>query len=360
MENLPPHLPRKSCDVKNHHIFNSLSSLVFLVFVSILTSIALTLATLAWIAPTFIPEQLVNNIQLKNNQPNKEDLGADAYNKVKQELWQVYDKRQKIGGKFYSIDTEKLQAVMFSSDGWAVAYAPDYHKGQEKYWEGIDYQGTSYSVEKVVFDQMTNLIYIKFVGEGFPFISFANWNNLNADTEIWSIYGFEKEKYLFGKAIKEENKNNYAIWQPQFFYHIDQSVPSGSLVINKDGQMVGISDESGKIVYGWMVENQFISVLQNNSTLYRAVPWSGSFVSGFVKDESVTKKVFGFYVQNSPTKPTEKTIGAGDLILQIQNKNIDAENAARQILTAPEKFSVLVWRNGKEVEIFVNKEVVNN
>lgn len=327
-----------------------------MVFIASLTSIALTLATLAWVAPTSIPDQLVTTMQ-KGGQQQVKDLDLNVLNKTKQRLWYIYDKRNKIDNNFYSNSTDRLQAVMFSSDGWAVTYAPKYSKGTEKYWEGIDYQGTSYSVEKVFVDHLSKFTYVKFAGDGFPFISFENWNNLTEGSLVWELSYDRNVQHVLKNPLNLGNEKKYSIWKSQFFYNLaDAKV--GDLIINENGAMVGLIDKNGSIIYGWMIDSQYASILQSGSPNYMGVDWSGYMVHGFTKNVDFTKRLSGFYVESSPTSATSSTVGVGDLVVRIENKTLEEQDVSRQILSAPEQFLATVFRDNREVEILVDKTKV--
>lgn len=358
MENFPPHLPKKACNVKTHNWLKSVWWILFVVFISSLSSLALTLSTLVWFAPSFIPDQLVTNTQ-KIFKDQKEDLDVAVLNKTKQRLWYIYDKREKIGGRFYPDSAEKMQAVLFSSDGWAIVYAPNYKAGLEKNWEAFDYQGVSYKIEKVFVDSLSKLAYVKFAGNGFSFISFANWNDVSAGQSVWEISADAREKYVLGKQVDFSTEKSYSIWEPQFFYQLPELSEPGSLVVNSSGEMVGILDSNRSMIYGWMVDSQFAPILEKGMTDYMAVLWKGRMAHGFIKENDFIKRVAGFYVESSPTRITDETVGAGDLIVRIQNRPVEAADLSRQILSAPEKFSVTILRDGREFNVEVTKTKIS-
>lgn len=357
MPNTPPHLPPKSCNLQVHRTRKTLPALLFFVLVSALTSVALTLTTVVWFVPTFTPEQMVTKIQ-KNKQEQKVELDIGVLNKTRQLVWNIYDKRQKIDNKYYRSSTEVLQAVMFSSDGWAVVYDADYKKGEEKNWEGVDYQGTIYKIEKVFVDPVSKLNYVKFAGEGFPFVSFVNWKDLGEGDVVWEVSLSDYKQQVLEKQINVSNIQTYSIWQQQYFYHLPNVIDGGSLIINEKGDLVGIVNENGNIIESWMVENQYSSVLKDGVPNYTAVAWKGYMVYGHTREEDYTKRISGFYIASSPTFITSSSVGQGDLIIRIQDRQVKASTLAREILLAPEKFNVTVLRNNVEIDIMVKKASV--
>ena len=78
-------------------------------------------------------------------------------------------------------------------------------------------------------------------------------------------------------------------------------------------------------------------------------------VHGFTKEGSTTNKISGFYVDSSNTGVSSSTVGISDLIVRTQGVSVDAYDLSRQILLAPNQFTVTVLRDNKEVEILVEK-----
>lgn len=312
------------------------------------------MSTLVWLVPSSIPDQLVLNTQ-KDLGDKSIDIDFSVLNNTKKKLWYVYDRRQKVDGQFYPDNAKALPAIMFSSDGWAVLYESDYFSGVERYWEGLDYQGTSYKVEKVFVDNIGGFVYVKFDGGGFPFVTFANWDDIGENSPVWEISRDGYKKHLLKKDFDFESKRDYKIWQPQLLLKVSEWLRGGNILVNENGELVGIINDNGGLLYGWIVEGQYASILQNSVVDYRAVPWTGYLAHGFVKTDDYTKKVSGFYVKNSSTKISSSTVGVGDLVVKVQGSPVSLVNLSRQILLAPEEFAVTVLRGSQEYEIIVKK-----
>lgn len=354
MIKIPPHLPPKTCDIKAHRTFKSIWGLLFLLAFAGLVSLTMTLSTLVWFVPSFIPDQSVLSTQ-KDLGDRFADIDLSVMNNTKKKLWYVYDRRQKVDGQFYPDNAKALPAIMFSSDGWAVLYDAGYFLGLERYWEGLDYQGTIYKVEKVFVDNIGGFIYVKFDGGGFPFVTFADWNKLDENSPVWEISRDSYKKHTLKNDSDNVNKRDYKIWQPQLLFKVSEFLASGDILINENGELSGIVNDDGRLLYSWMIEGQLASVLQNSAVDYRAVSWTGYMAHGFVKVNDYTKRVNGFYVKNSPTKISSSTVGVGDLVIKVQGAPVSLANLSRKILFAPEEFAVTVLRGGQEYEIMVKK-----
>lgn len=357
MEYRPPHLPPKACNIRTHNTFKSVWWLLFFVFVAGLSSVALTLSTVVWFTPSFIPNQMLVSSQKAAINNSSDDFDLSVLNNIRKRSWYVYDSRDKVEGQFYADTADKYQAIMFSSDGWAVAYIPDYNKTMQKYLEGVDYQGTLYTIDKVFLDPVSNLTYIKFEGAGYPFISFANWSDINENDTFWEVTNTKYTRHSIKKDLSLVEEV-YKIWEPQLLYVIKDDFNVGNILVNDQGQMVGVIDKTGRVIYGWLINSQYASVVQNGAPDYQAVQWSGYMVNGYVSYGELTKKVSGFYVTSSDTKVTSSTVGVGDVVTKIENNRADIVDLSRQILLSSKDFTVTVYRDGQEFDISILKNKV--
>ena len=349
-----PHLPPKTCEILAHRTYRSVWGLLFLTAIAGLASVAVTLSTLVWLVPGFFPEQLTLNTANEANEKNPE-IDPAVLNEAKKKLWYIYDKRQKLDGQFYPDSAAALSATMFSSDGWAVFYDEDYFVGKERYWEGIDYQGTSYKVEKIFVDKVSGFIYVKFDGGGFPFIIFADWDKVTENSVLWEISRDRYKRHLVKKDSAPVAKKDYKIWQPHFLFKVAEAMGNGNVLINEKGELVALTDDAGYLLYGWLIDNQYAAILRDGGVDYRVAPWSGYMAHGFVKTDDYTRKAGGFLVTNSPTRVSSSTVGVGDLITKVQGAPVSFDNISRQILFAPDDFVVTVLRGTEEYEIIIKK-----
>ena len=357
-----PHLPPKLDDLIPRSALQSLPWMLFLIGVSALTSIAITLATIVWLAPNVIPQEFITNSRERNLRGNAVlQLNPAVANDVRRRLWVIRDRRQKLNGGFYPVESAEYQAMMFSSDGWMVAAVPEYRIGAERGWEIADYQGQARALERVVHDPVGGLTYIKVAGEGLPFAVFSSWEEIGPGSGIWLSHpregwrGVELDQPVFSGAAQR-----YRAAEPQWQYRLPPPAKPGQIVIDKAGALVGFVDDKSALIEGWMVENQYVSILGTGKTRYTTAPWLGTMVDGFVSDSDGVgaRRVSGFYVSGSPTRATSSTVGIGDVVIRIQNKPVDSVTLARRILFAPERFPVTVSREGEEVDIMVEKEKV--
>lgn len=350
----PPHLPPPACRVDTYHRLQNLRWIVFIFAAAFLSGIAAALVTVAWIAPTFVPNDYYNsNRDLRNN--NRPD--PLLVRQVKQRVVDVYDKRQKTDKVLYGQKARVVQAGLLSSDGWAVAFYPSYVLGEEKNWEAVDYQGVLYGMTKTIYDPIGRLLYFKLSGQGFRVMSFGNNASLTNEN-LWTIdnNGGGKEVVL-GEFTAIDSQKIYPIWRPQSFAAISSGASAGEFVFGAQGESFGVIDEKGEIIPAWLIGSQIGSLLEKQIVSYHGVPWRGYIIDGVNKD-GVWTSLTGFYVADAGGLSKADAVNRGDVILKINGQSISSQDVAEQIASAPEEFKVVVWRKGKEVELVVKKMVV--
>lgn len=352
--NQAPHLPAPACRVDTYHRLQNLRWIVFIFAAAFLSGIAAALVTVAWIAPTFVPNDYYSsNRDLRNN--NRPD--PLLVRQVKQRLVDIYDKRQKTDNVLYSQKARAARAGLLSSDGWAVAFYPSYFFGEEKNWEAVDYQGVFYGIAKTVYDPVSRLLYFKLSGQGFRVMAFGNSASLSEEN-LWTIDSSGAgQEALLGESTKIDQQKIYPIWRLQSFATVSSGALDNGFVFGAQGDAFGIVDEKGEVIPSWLIESQIGSLLEKQTVSYRGVNWRGYIIDGVNKD-GVWTSLTGFYVVDSNALAKADTVNRGDVVLKINGQTVSSQDVAEQIVSAPEEFKVVVWRKWKEVELVVKKVAV--
>jgi len=352
MVNKPPHLPTETCRVDTHHKMQNLRWIFFIFFIAILSGVAASLVTVAWVAPIFTPTDYYG-LTHENRGLNRPD--SFVVKQTRQKVLNVYDRRKITDKSFYSEKALVGQAVMLSSDGWLVLFYPDYISGVEKNWDILDYQGVSYKVQKSFFDSVAKMVYCKIDGQGFRVVSFLPSDRLNADDSFWALNKGLSTIKLTAGAI--DIKKFLTIWQPQFYWQVDSIVDKGNWLFGQGGELVGVSGEDNKLIPAWVLENQLNSLLSNQTVSYKGLALKGYFVSS-LKTGDIWKEISGFYVTESAAIAGLNNIGKGDVLIKINGQDVKPESLAEQILTAPNELEIVAYRKGEEVKVVVKKQVV--
>lgn len=367
-----PHLPPYTHELIPRQTLQSLPWVLFVVGVAALTSIALTLATLVWLAPSVIPAELETRVRERSRDGSQASmLNPAVVNEARRRVWTIRDRRQKLDdlpapAGFYPASAARYEMIMFSSDGWAVAYVPGFRPGlpasagAERFWEVFNHLGQAYQIEHVFYDAVSSLTYIKLAGEGFAFASFADWDKVGPGSAVWlSAEAGRWLPFTLPQPAPLGSERRYRLTEPQWQYVLPGELKAGQIAIDEAGALIGFVGEEQTLIEGWLVENQSAAILGAGKTRYLSAPWSGQMAEGFISgdDGLVTRHVSGFYVSASPTRAASSTVGVGDVITHIQNQPVDPVTLPRRIFSAPERMAVTVWRNREEVDIVVEKKL---
>jgi len=351
MKKKAPHLPAPACRVDTYYRLQNVKWLLLFAGLAFIAGVSAALIVAAWVLPNTNTGQYIQTINLDRevNQATPEPL---LVRQTKQRLLTIYDSRQKPTKELYTTQAWLGQAAIISSDGWAVAYLPNYINGLERYWEILDYQGVEHAIEKLVYDKLEGLIYFKVAAEGLRVVSFPDWSDLGQGSLLWSVSFTGWDQEFIQTEIKNSPKDLITAWQPAFNFQLLDDVAVGELLFNNQGQFVGMALEANLLSHGWLVEKQIAPLLETGQLSYLGLPWQGYFVYG------INDNLAGFYIEKSFSALTANSVLRGDVVLEINGEMVAGPRWAEQIWLAPEEFSIVVWRAGVEQEISVNKERV--
>lgn len=351
-----PHLPPKTCRVDTYRRLQNVKWILLFAVFAFIAGGSAALMFNAWLAPNYSFMSLWTVGNADNRAVDKNQPDPLLERQARQRLLAIHNKRKKAGGEFYSRESFVANAAVVSSDGWVVAFAPNYSLGMEKNWEITDYQRVVYKLEQTFYDKLERLLYFKVKGDGLRVVSFPQWPDVAAGAALWSV-GFSGWQQTFIKEnIKTTDKNLFNIWLPQYNFQLEDNVVPGSLLFNDNGELAAVAGEDKNITHGWLIEAQTKALLSTGKLSYRGLPWQGYFIQGAGQEQ--VKNVVGFYVEKSPTAASAAAVGKGDVILKINGETVEEEMLAEQVWLAPDEFKVMVLRAGREIEVAVKKVMV--
>jgi hypothetical protein len=257
-----------------------------------------------------------------------------------QRLMTVYDKKKKVEGKYYNKNSFVAESAVVSSDGWCVLFTPNYFLGQEKNWELIDYVGNSYQIEKIVYDKTNKLLYVKIPASGLRVMSFANWQNVEINTNVWSIgFADDWQANLLANILPRKEKIVGYYSDTQYIFSLSEMVSVSNILVDSNGQLLAFVDDDGQgLLPSWQVEKGINSVLEFGKLQFLDVGWQGSFVYGvFGNNNSQPKQVYKM-VKNQQIR-----LQVGDMFLEIKTGQLT--NFSRTNWFAPVEFKITIWRD---------------
>jgi hypothetical protein len=349
----PPHLPNQACRVDTYHRLQSIKWLLLFAFLAFVAGASASVMVSSWFLPQYEAVQFVERVG-SNNQIIFTNIPNSLTKKqTEQRLMNIYDKRKKTG-EYYLVDSFVARAAIVSSDGWLVSYMPDYTLSKEKNWEVISYQDISYDIEKSVYDSVNSLLYLKVSAESLRVIDFPAWQNINLGTHVWSLNLGEWQENIIKNFIISSS-NSTKIDKADYSFGFVEPVLVGSIIVGDNGQLIGFADEHNNLFPSWGIEKNLTLLLDNGKIKNNLLSWQGDFVYGDF-DEGNAKNDFGFYVKYSDDRVTTSTVGAGDVILEVDGQAVDKFRLAEQIWLAGDQFLVVVWRDEKRIVIEVDKQ----
>ncbi len=267
----------------------------------------------------------------------------------------IYDVRQKVRNEFYKDDAAVGQAMMLTSEGWAVMYAPAYVRGAHQYWESIDHQGMIHRISTSFLDPVSGLVYLKVEGDGFRGdVSFPDWDAIDIEKPILAVSVGGVAPAALESLVPTSDTEEYDLWKPRMVYTLAGDVTPGDVLIAEDGTFLGYVNEASEMIESWMVSTQLQSLFSQSKNEYRTLALRGYQVDGVVADDAFAS-LKGFYVSNSPTRASTSTVATGDVVVGIAGLPFDEQTAARDLLFAGDTVRMRVLRNGNIEELLVNQ-----
>ncbi|MFA5211202.1 MAG: hypothetical protein WC414_01705 [Patescibacteria group bacterium] len=349
----PPHLPQKTCSVKQHENLCTLKIFVLYVIISFVSGIAGALVTFAWIVPNYNNSDFYlfkyNNPEFNQNEIADSILTKKfQYNTVK-----IFDKSGLIYENFYSENSFVDRAVLLSSNGWTVLFDPDFNYNKIKNWAVIDYRGLEHKIERAIFDSENGFVYVKLQGDEFHVVSFADLNNFDINDKIW-LGGKNNLKRVIISGKEEKTQNFYWASESALKFKINENDYSAKLLFDDQGKLLGFLNKDLNIKSIWKVEKDLNNILANSVLSDLSIDFKGHFVkqeSEAISENEDQNLIEGFYVSQLKKYISKDYVQVGDIILEINGKKITKENLAYQIYNLGENHNLKVWRKGEMIII---------
>lgn len=352
-----PHLPPETCRVDTHNRVRNTGLILLLFFLAFFSGLTGAIVYSAWLAPSFSPDYLIrtqNNFE--RNQSEAPDLAF--VKQTRQKIISLYDKRKKIDSNYYSEEALVGETVAVSSDGWAVAELNSFSLGQEKNWEGLDSQGIFYKIEKAVYDSTSKLLFVKFNGDGFRIVSFADYKKVDYGTPVWVYKNGQWQANELNDYKLLNSKKTFAIGFWRFWRTLTIPAFAGGLIFDNQGYLLGFSTADNFVLPSSLVENQISYILSSQNVKYFGLNINGYLISKTIKNNNWVD-LQGFYISEITSRKGVEKLLKGDVIIEINNELINQYNLPMQINSAPDQFDLIVLRQGKELSFTVTKNLVN-
>lgn len=346
-----PHLPPQTCSIKAHKRLQVLPWVIGMVVIALLSGIATSLVAISWFYPQFIPDATISGIIRTRDAGQVPSVDVQRF--VQERTVQIVDTTKQVGGTYYTADAHVADAVLLSSDGWAVLAMPETSRTQT--WEAIDSQGRIQSIDTIVPDTKNKVMYVHIGGEGYRVTSFYDWEeSIEDQAVIWALNNGEWIVTQTDGAVAQGTAQLFRFGAQTHATALIPALTRGSMLFTNDGLFVGFVSPDNTIVPGWQMAPHLSSVLAGDPIVQTGFTYTGQMIESAIQDDLI-RRINGFYVAQSPTRQTSSTIGVGDVIVRINNQPFVKEHIARLVAQAGERVVFTVRRDDISIDIPVDK-----
>ena len=340
-----PHLPTQKPDKQPPNRF--LLTVVFVsIFFGLLAGTTAALVVSTWITPS------VNSVSepfiFKQVEQNKKiSVDAQVERHVSEKVISLY-KKSDVVYQTYDQETSFIaDAVVVSSDGWAVLSLKDFKAGQQNNWFGVDRRGVNYTIRIAYADRTTDLVYVQFKGDDFRVASFADWTDMSVNQQVIFAdkYALSIKKISDIKTVQTTEIN-----KDQIKFLIDD-VDSG-LLFTQDGRFIGFAQQ-GVLSLAYKVQHDLPTVLRGAVLKNDKLSFKGKHITHIISDDK-TKEQQGFLLTNV-NYPYSKMLKRGDVVIRINGQDYDQLITSRQLLFSDQDITLDIIRDGKEMSVGVKK-----
>lgn len=351
----PPHLPNKTCSLALHQLQQRLVVILLATFFGLAAGLTGAIMMIGWIWPDFGGGNYWIVSKTDRSSQNL-DLEEVIKRETIQKIFSVYSDTQKIGNISYFDNSDRLgEAAIVGSDGWLCMYLEN-EKDHLNYlqWNAVNFEGRIFKINNPLYDKNSKIFYFK--------IKKLEEKDETLKNEQFKVFSFSEEQKS-GDAIFVYQNN---LWQfnylgQQYFSteksHLD-AVPLefslleksgsvfGSLVVNKQGKLVGFINQKGEIFSSLYISRVLAGVLEKQQIIYPSLMVEGWYNQEKTLFNENGEPIKGFIVVN--TLKNNTILFKGDVILEINGQVVENESLWYNL--RGEKTRLKVLRRGKVLE----------
>ena len=331
----------------------SLPFLCFFLVVAILVGGAAGVIASTWIQPMLSLDTATYVIDRDAEEPQ---VSPDPrfVRDTQDRLVTVYDAQKKVDERLYPEDARVGEAVLFSSDGWAMLPATGVDVRAYTSWEGVDVHGNVHVPEVMLEDPLGQFVFVKFADAGFSFALFPQWNDVGLGNHLWA-YGLDGSWRLSSivAEVSIQHAAPFLLSEPQAAYVIEATIPIGSVLFTPQGRFFGVVGQDGVVQDTFFAHAVRTQLFSSAALTYVSVPWEATYVDGF-RTGDVQQRVFGFYL-NTVGDPVPDSVVTGDVLTHINGRHVERLRVWHQLVEADDRLTVTVLRDGEFVDVVVEK-----
>lgn len=348
----PPHLPNPICEIKHHDRWLRVKLIITVAVFGLLAGITGASIALGWIWPgygggdTWIVSQ-------NRSTASRGNLEEAIYKESAEKIYTVYRDVSRADALTYlGADNKIGEAAAISSDGWMVMYISKNAaiSGYGK-WRLLGFDGATYEVQKILFDEYTRLAYFKVLPKAensetkSTVTQFKVSSFLDAISPFEDIYVRENDDWRYSQTLSKRPQifgNSRLDSAINYAFFIDGDFKPGTVAINSRGRVAGFVMENNMLLPSIAVTRIMPGVLSREIIEYPSL----GVVGWFSTDQPVIygeSSIDGFAVDRGWSKKTK--LRRGDVITEINGQIVADENLWYTI--GDSETTLTVWRAGK-------------
>lgn len=355
MSRVPPHLPPPVCNIEDHRKWQRIKILLVSVVFGLLAGASGASMLLGWVWPGFGGGDVwISSSSVTNTSRDLLDTRARA--ELEDRIASVYRDISGTAGLSYLSPDKKIgEAIFVSSDGWLTLYYPNYN-GDYKNWRVLLNNGHSFTVQKVLKDTNSNLVYLKITsdqfGAQFKVVNFGDEAKQLEDVYVYSHNSWH-HTWITNK-IAQSFHLPHLDSAPSTVVELNESFEAGDLVVGTQGKIVGLVSGGRYVLPGQYIANILPGILGMQKVTYRTLGTYGWFSAEqpiIVKNElTAGYAVARVFLDTSNLK-------AGDVVLEVNGQIADSDNLWYNIISN-QNLKLKVLRKGKIIEF--TQDVLEN
>lgn len=326
----PPHLPPKSCSLKQRNTLQTLPwLLVFAVFAAAVST-AVSLSFLAWYVPDFVSYQVPATIS--TNQSVVEEDGIDPLlaRSIEERTVALYRQEQESTGLVFKDANFVTDAIIISSDGWIGFLDPGVAVPG---LIALDASGQIHRIESRRTDTETGIVYAKLSDGNFLVSSIDTWQQTHRGASIWAHVDGAWEASTFDTPVALQGDTGVSLTEPVESYAL--SFEDGTPIYSRNGSFLGFVD-GGELLPSWYVGNALTAILAKEAFYSPSVTYRGDLVRAYLDPLSaVYVDAPGILLTKIPprTQGNTSTPQLGDVIVSVMGAPVEPARLAQYLAT---------------------------
>ncbi len=355
----PPHIPPPSVSIAHHQMWFRFKIFATVLIASLLSGLVGAAIMLGWIWPVGLVFTNQGGVVTLLNRSGLNELAPEVTAAVNQEVLTIYQKLGTDGLTRFLNPADKIgEAMILTSDGWAVFPAKDFNVSAARGWQLLSSSGQLFIITQSVYDGRAGLTYVKITRPASATTTALEFTEARSVTfaprleSISQVYVLVKG--VWQSAVLRSGSAGLGVIphldnEPAVGYALDGVFPTGASVVDGGGRLVGFIKKDNIVLPGVIIDRLLPQVLSKGKVAYPSLG-----VQGWFDDEQPIivggQRQSGFAISKVLTPGG--ALRRGDVITMLNGEAVRPDMWWGALENA-KNVSVSVLRSGKVIELTV-------